>query len=342
MKKTILLIIISLASAYSQAQYNTNLAVSPQPPGSILSWSTKDLSYLINNQQGATRNALIKSVLTLTDGTPVASTNLAIAKVIRITPGTLLLTAADVIPLDAMTFVGKYKTVLERTGKLPASSYQLCVQLVTPVDFIPLSEPRCRIFTLASYQLPIPVMPANDDVLEAEKAQTAITFRWTPVFPRPAETVRYIVTVFEILDKQTPLQALRSNQPLLTKEIIGTTQFIWQPQLSFIKTKIWTDDTASNAPSLYKEKPRPSDKPITETHGDPHVDRMVMDSIDATHFIWTIKTVNSSGIPFSDGNINNDGISEPNTFTVVKDRRRKKTGVPVRTIYLDYIHNKTK
>jgi len=327
MKKIFLIAAICFTSQICLAQFNTNLVVSPNPPGSILSWSVKDLTYIINGSAiGVTRLAVIKAKLKTTDGTIAATTSLAKAKTITVGAGNLVLYAADVIPLEAMVFNGKYKTSMDRSGKLPAGTYQLCVQLVTPVDFLPISEERCRVFTLASFQLPIPMMPPNEEVIEATKAQTAITFRWTPVTPRPAEQLKYIVTIFEVLDRQTPMQALRSNQPLVIKEIIATTQFIWQPQLSFIKTKIWTND------SLTAEKNK------VEHWGDPHENlngKIVMDSIDATTFIWTIQTLDSRGAPFGDGNINGDGISEPNVFTVIADRRKIKTGLPARIIYLD-------
>jgi len=37
-----------------------------------------------------------------------------------------------------------------------------------------------------------------------------------------------------VLPTQSPVQALRSNQPLLDKEILAATQYIWQPQLTFL------------------------------------------------------------------------------------------------------------
>ena len=76
-------------------------------------------------------------------------------------------------------------------------------------------------------------MPANEAVLPTAIAQTAITFRWTALAPRPTAAVRYRVQVFEVLANQTPMQALRSNQPLLDKEVVNDMQYIWQPQLSF-------------------------------------------------------------------------------------------------------------
>lgn len=319
MKKIFLIAAIFLTGYVCLAQLTTTLVVVPQPPGALINWGTKELTYIISNQVGsAPRSFIVKAELKESNGTVAATTNLAKARVRTMGPATLILYAADVIPLDAMVFNGKYKLSLERSGKLPAGNYELCLQLVTSIDFLPVSEIRCRNFTLAAFQLPIPTIPANEEVLDAEKAQTAVMFRWTPVAPRPAEQVKYIVTVFEVLDRQTPMQALRSNQPLLTKEVIGTTQYIWQPQLSFAKTKIWKND----ADSLYSKE-----------------DRAVLDSVDASMFIWTIQTVDSRGIPFGDGNVNSDGISEPNTFTVIRDRRKIKTGPPARIIYLNKRRN---
>ncbi|MGB3007303.1 MAG: hypothetical protein WBC06_12385 [Chitinophagaceae bacterium] len=317
MKKILLIAAIYFTGNNCLAQFTTNLIVTPQPPGSLLNWGTKDLTYIVSSPGGATRQVVIKATLKTPDGT-AATTNLAKARIITLGSGNLIFYAADVIPLTAMVFSGKYKTSMDKTGKLPADNYQLCVQLVTPTDYIPVSEERCRSFTLASFQLPIPVSPANEEVMDAIKAQTAITFRWTPVTPRPSEPVRYIVTVFEVLEKQTPMQALRSNQPLLTKEVMGTTQFIWQPQLSFMS------------------KEKPADTVKIHISGDPHVsEKLAMDSIGATTFIWTIQTTDSRGVPFGDGNINGDGISEPNFFTIISDRRKNPKGPPAKVLYMN-------
>ena len=272
------------------AQLTTTLVVSATPPGTLIDWSNKKeiLTYLVVNQSGAVGRAIIKTELKTAAGTLVASTNLATAKIYTIAGGTTILSAADVLPLQTMIFIGKYKTTLERTGKLLADNYQLCVQLVTPGNFVPVSELKCRNFIIASFQLPIPMMPANDAELNADIAKTAITFRWTPVAPRPTQPVTYRILVFEVFENQKPMQALRSNQPLLAKDIVGTTQFIWQPQLSFIsKRKILTD-------SLNK-------------YGS---------NVQPLRFIWTIQTFDQQGSPFGDGNINGDGISEPATFRI--------------------------
>ena len=323
MKKLFLIATICFVSHSCLAQFNTTLAVSPNPPGSLLSWGRKDLAYIISGSAGVAGQAVVKATLSTTDGTIAATTNLAKARLITINPatGVLVLFAADVIPLDVMIFNGKFKTSMDRSGKLPAGGYQLCVQLVRPVDFIPMSQEQCKNFNIAAYQLPIPMMPASEMVLDIEKAKAAITFRWTPVAPRPSEALTYRVTVFEVLPQQTPMQALRSNQPLLAKDIIGTTQYIWQPQLGLTyccKDGDVTGDERTKKDSGYYPPP---------SHGDPDFD------LDAYAFIWTIQTLDIHGVPFGDGNINGDGISEPNVFFI--DRRppaMRRSGPPSRSV----------
>ena len=319
MKKILLIVSVCFVSQIGLAQFNSTLIISPNPPGSLLSWSTKDLTYIVSGSAGIAGDVLIKATLKTTDGTLAATTNLAKARAMRINPATgNIFYSPDVIPLEVMVFTGKFKTSMDRSGKLPAGNYMLCAQLVAPVSFQPLSEERCRNFTVAAFQLPIPMMPANETILDIEKAKTAITFRWTPVAPRPSEMLTYRVIVFEILPNQTPMQALRSNQPLLTKDIMGTSQFIWQPQLGLMMC-------CTGDPDFDLKMKKDSGDVV---HGDT--------DFDAYAFIWTIQTLDSRGVPFGDGNINGDGISEPNVFFI--DRRPpalRRSGPPSRVLFLN-------
>ena len=234
MKKILGILFFAGFSIATAAQaITTNLQVAANPPATLIDWPLKKevLTYVAVNQ-GTERPFIIKADLHLSDGTPVATTNLAAATVRTIgRNASLVMNAADVLPLEKMNFTGRFKTILARTGKLPAGMYELCIQLVNPGDFVPVSESRCRTFTIAAVQLPVMMMPADQSILDLEKAQTAITFRWTPAAPAPKEILTYRVTVFEVLEGQQPMQAFRANQPLLVKDVIGSTQLIWQPQL---------------------------------------------------------------------------------------------------------------
>lgn len=326
MKKIFLIAAFAFVAKTSMAQFNTSLVVIPNPPGALADWDNKTLTYMVAGGAGLTMPVLIKTTIKTAGGDVVATKNLAKARTIIAGSANLVLYVGDVMPLDIMVFNGSYKSSMDKTGKLPAGSYQLCVQLVNPTDYRVMSEEKCRVFNLAAYQLPIPVMPANETILDIEKAQSVITFRWTPVTPNTGMMLTYRVTVFEILPGQTAMQALRSNLPLLAKDIVGTTQYIWQPQLGMTQCCKGNPD--------YKMKDTSKRKGIGPDM-EPDVLVRADGDVDAYAFIWTIQTFDSQKRPFGDGNVNGDGISEPNIFFV--DRRppaMRRSGPPVRTTNL--------
>ncbi len=283
MKRYIYILLLLVQTGSSFAQLTTTLVVSAAPPGTLSEWGNrKEVFTLIvfNSQGSAPGQALVKTVIRSADGSTVGTTNLAKATVFSFPAGNTILNAAQAVPLENMIFNGRYKSSLERTGKLPAENYTICVQLVTPADFIPLTGEKCRNFILAAQQLPIAVMPLNGAVLNATAAQTAITFRWTPLTPVTQLVPTYRVQVFEVLQGQKPMQAFRSNPPLLDKEVRGTTQYIWRPQLG---------DWCTNC-----------------------TDSIMLPKT----FIWTIQTTDQLGAPVGDGNVNGDGRAEPIVFSV--------------------------
>ena len=281
MKKILIAIATILFSANGMAQLVSNLVVNAQPPAQLSEWGNRRevLTLIVTGQGGAANQFKLKTEIKLIDGTVIATADLARTLVFTAnTPGTLILTANDVLPLEFMIFTGKYKTSLQRTGKLPADNYTICTQPVRPVDYVPAGEVQCKNFYLASTQLPILMKPYNEEELDAKKAQTSIIFRWTPVIPRQTSPVTYRLQVFEVLPTQSPVQALRSNQPLLDKEILAATQFIWQPQLLF----------------------EPYD---SETKKLPT-------------FIWTIQSLDKNHDPITRTDGNGEGRSEPIIFFV--------------------------
>lgn len=287
--KSILLFLMAFGTGMvARTQVNTNLVLSAVPPATLSEWSNRKdvLTYIIGNAAGLSLQVKIKTEIRTTDGTLVATTDLARSAIYAVSQSTLILTALDVVPLEFMIFTGTYKTSLDRTGKLPSGNYILCAQLVRPVDYTPASEIKCRSFYLASLQLPILMKPYNEEILDARVAQTAITFRWTPVVPAQAIIFTYHLQVFEILDNQTPLRALRSNQPLLDIEVRGSTQFIWQPRISVI-------DSNESSQQMSDVKPLP---------GKP--------------FVWTIQTLDALGNPITQTDGNGEARSEPLVFYI--------------------------
>lgn len=289
MKKVLTFIAAILIATTTMAQIKLNLIVAAQPPAQLSEWGNRpEVLRAIVSAQGIPPGFQykLKTEIKMLDGTVIGSTDLAKAPVLTAnSAGTTVLTANDVMPLEFMLFTGKFKTSLERTGKLPADNYNICVQPVRPVDYGPAGEVQCKNFYLASTQLPILMKPYNEEILDAKKAQTAITFRWTPVIPKASLPVTYRIQVFEVLPTQSPVQALRSNQPLLDKEVVSATQYIWQPQLTFMPY----DGETKKLPT----------------------------------YIWTIQSLDANHNPVTQTDGSGEGRSEPVIFFVNPDKNKK-------------------
>jgi hypothetical protein len=109
------------------------------------------------------------------------------------------------------------------------------------------------------------VAPINGRSFTANETAQAITFRWTPVVPKPQEPVTYKLKVWQLMQGQNSTQAMRSNQPIVTKDVDNITEvavegiytgpcrppylcdFVWVVQaVSKNGTPIGTNDGTSN------------------------------------------------------------------------------------------------
>jgi len=297
MKKWIASIFLLITTQSVLAQVNINMTLAGRPPANLSEWANRRevLTFVMSGSQMDQLVVKIKAEIKTLDGTVIGTTNLNSAKSYSPLPGaSTILGALDVLPLEYMIFTGKYQSILTKTGKLPADNYVLCVQLVRLPDYGPASNLVCKNFYLAAYQLPTLMMPANEQELNANIAQSAITFRWTPVVPNAATPVTYRLQVFEVLPQQQNVQALRSNQPLLDKNIVGTTQYIWMPQLSMLPTNPTENLDADS----------------TQKNGERNKKAMPI------KFIWTIQTLDSFGMPLNQTDGNGESRSEPLIFYV--------------------------
>lgn len=254
MKKVLSLIVLALLCTIScLAQVTTTLNLQSNPTAVLSDWANQSsiLSFIVNKPDPMPLAVVIKTEIKLLDGTVVGTTDLTKAPTFALATNTRIFLSKDVLPLEIMQFAGSYKSTLDKTGKLPANMYQLNVQLVRPGTFVEISPVRSRNFTVAALQLPILFMPPNNSLITKAIAQNAIIFRWSPLVGNGSALSLpiYKLQVFEVLANQQPLQALRSNQPLLDINVKGTTQYIWRPQLAFNLTDslglkfVWTIQT---------------------------------------------------------------------------------------------------
>jgi hypothetical protein len=136
-----------------------------------------------------------------------------------------------------MIWAGKNAvSLLGQECMLTPGEYRLCVQFF--LKGRQASEEFCKAFTIkapetTSYQPPQAIAPANGTVISEADAKKPVTFRWTPVTPKPRESVLYRLRIFEIRQGQTAASAVKSAAPLHEKEITNQTQYIL-PSLSLL------------------------------------------------------------------------------------------------------------
>jgi hypothetical protein len=324
MKKILSLLLTAIVIQNCIAQVNTNLVLSPTPPASLLQWSVsrETLTFIVfPSAQGVQGQYKIKTEIKLTDGTVIGKTDLSKSKSYALSSATAVYNASDVVPLESMIFTGKYNTSLNKTGKLPADNYEICVQLVRPPDYVPFSEIKCKSFYLAATQLPTLMKPYNEEVLDYDIAKTIITFRWTPVVPKPKALVTYKILVFEVLENQNPVQAMRSNFPVLSAEVRGATQYIWQPRGIISANEKFANDSIKKPKQYVGHVSLIKQRTIKPSSSDSAFKDNDMEETKAA-YVWTIQSFDNLGQPLGDGNVNGDGVSEPTIFFVrgkVKD-----------------------
>jgi hypothetical protein len=296
MKQKIIIAVCLLFTAIANAQLNTNLITSPRLPANLAEWSLnpQTVTLIVTNLGQFSKPIKVRTTLKTADGTEVSTTDMSQAKIYVFRDGNTILNSAEVFPYELQRFTAKYQTSLNKTGKLPSDGYQLCVELVLAATLELQAPIKCKTFFVAGSQLPICMMPADKQVLDYAKASTAIIFRWTPIVPKPSTPVSYRLQVFEVLDNQQPMQALRSNQPILDNEIVGQTQFIWQPQ---------------GILGLAKEETETVDSVAQKKGWDGTIK-------GGKQFVWSIQTLDAQGKPIGvDGNY--EGRSEPIVFTIL-------------------------
>jgi len=252
-----IMFLLSITTIFQQLHaqaFTTQMVLNARPTSLLSDWANHPeiLNYIVTYAGGAIAgNYSAKIIATFKDGTGniIGTSDLNLLPVRIFIPGTIILQSKDAVLLQCIRFTGNMQRSINATGRLPAGSYQLALQIIDAKTLQKLTNEISRPFNVMSYQLPILMQPQNQSVLMAEQARVAITFRWTPLAPAPMqERISYLLQIFEIQEGQTAMQAFQSNQPILNQQVLGVTQYIWQPQLYMADSAqnrkfIWTIQT---------------------------------------------------------------------------------------------------
>ena len=247
-----MIMICGFNAIQSYAQISANLVVNTRPPSYLSDWNNGRAGQLIiTNTTSDVTPIEIKLVTQIKDaaGEVIAKSNTNMAKTILINTKQQIISMDRVLQLENLQFLttkaNKDNSLyLGQSGKLEPGQYSLTLEIINAKTGRIIVEQIQRTFLQVNYILPFLLSPSNESLLDANIAQSTIVFRWSNLVPLAQEAMTFRLTVFEIQSQQTPLQALRSNQPILDINVNRTTQYIWRPQMDLknspIKKYIWT------------------------------------------------------------------------------------------------------
>jgi len=225
---------------------NIQVLMSPKPSPYISDWQqqTETVKLIVSNTTTNVIVVKIKSELLDGSSSVIAATDAAKMPELEVSPGVTTYDASDVFPLSAVNYKGKAQNSIIQTGRIPDDNYQLCVALTDPNTntVIGTSGTVCKTFTITAFQAPTLINPINNQEID-EIGVKGIVFRWTPIIPKPSDLVTYRLQVWEVLEGQTPMIALRTNQPIVEKDCKDILQTQWPienalPEAS--KKYVWT------------------------------------------------------------------------------------------------------
>ncbi len=136
--------------------------------------------------------------------------------------------ARPVDPFDVRTFnTADITGFLTNCHELKEGTYTICVQFFN-IDKVAISQEVCKDFKVeeaaVEYSPPTLITPDNGKKLTAQELQNVVVFRWTPLVPKPKEPVTYRIKVWQLMQGQNATTAMRTNQPIVTKDVDNITQ----------------------------------------------------------------------------------------------------------------------
>ena len=209
------------ASAYSQLQQIkiVSFTVKNQLPAVIENWGNTPGSLLLVAQLPP--NVSVKGIRLMVQikggGAIICSNNSA--------------GGMQVDEFTTRTFSANELTgTLQGCHDLKDGSYSICVQFFN-IDRVAISNEVCKEFSVeapkeAEYNPPTLINPENGKLFTEAELSRPVTFRWTPLVPKPREPVTYRLKVWQLMQGQSSSEAMRSNQPIATKDADNITQAV--------------------------------------------------------------------------------------------------------------------
>jgi hypothetical protein len=205
--------------AFSQIQQIkiVSFTVKNQLPARIDNWtSTPGALLLVAQKQPNARIEGLKLVVQIrSNGTVICGNNVSTG-----------------LPVDNFT-TRTFSTqeligLLGNCNDLKDGSYSICAQFYN-IDRVAISNEICKEFSVETpkdidYAPPTLINPDNGKEYTEAELQRPVIFRWTPLVPKPREPVTYRLRVWQLMQGQNGVAAMRSNTPVIEKDVKEITQ----------------------------------------------------------------------------------------------------------------------
>ena len=189
------------------------------------------------------------------------------------------------LPVDNFTI--RTFTAAELTGLLTGchdlkdGNYSLCAQFFN-IDKVAISNEVCKAFVVETpkdvdYAPPTLISPENGKSFLQRDIQKPVMFRWTPLVPKPKEPITYRLKVWQLMQGQNGVQAMKANQPIITKDVDNITQTVITNLMSGPCKPPYLCDFIWNVQALNREG-----KPISRNNGnsEPYIFKVASNDID--------------------------------------------------------------
>jgi hypothetical protein len=253
------ILLISIIRNLSTQSIVLNMAPNPSPYISDWENTPGTITLTVNNILNVSIDIKIKTELFDGSGKLIANTQSSKMPILNITPGISVFMVEEVFPLSAINYNGNLASKVRETGRIPEDNYQICVYIIDPITGIEIGQSKktCQYFTINSFKPPILIAPSNNESI-ASQSVSGIMFKWSSVIPSPKFIVTYRLQVWEILEGQNYITALRINQPIVEKDIKGMTQTSWPIEFAYPeigKYYVWTITPLDNEDRKFTEDP---------------------------------------------------------------------------------------
>ncbi len=191
--------------------------VQPFPSPYVSDWQTNPsiASLTVFNGSNSPKEVVITLSVTTNDGRQVISGTSSPTVLLR---GPNVMNNTSLLHGNLKYYDTGIKSQIIQTGRIPEGTYSACISILG-AEGVRLVSEQCREFTIVYADPPQLVYPMDGDSVNTNFP----IFQWTPVQVPVQYQVHYVFKMVQLLQGQTPLQALDADIPQYTNENLAAT-----------------------------------------------------------------------------------------------------------------------